>query len=317
MSLLDEFYIRLGADSQLDFHETFMPAQYEGKLYHYTSPAGLTSILFNDPQALTLWASRYDTLNDALEGEMALEVYRKVCASIESEKKISIDLESIRPTRTLLMQSNINGKIKTTRPECERYICCFSRNPDSLPMWNYYAKGNAYEGYNIGVDIESLNLSLTQEYQNIEVSSKTYPVIYDETEQEKLVRSFMQKVLSKYTPEYDYPIRYVISNQLAMWQLLFKNKCFEHENEVRVIVSVAKSTSTKESPLEIKYRTNGMFIIPYIEVKLNKKCVSSIMMGPQQWNERQKRHQVEIIKGILSKHQYTAKVECSEVPVRY
>ena len=315
MSLLDEYYASLGASSQMEFHEKFMPAQYQGKLYHYTSPAGLTSILFGDPKAMTLWASRYDTQNDALEGEVIVEVYRKVCSEIE--KPENIILNSIDPTKTFLMQAKVNGKIKTTRPECENYICCFSKSPDSLPMWNYYAKGNAYEGYNIGVDIEKVNDSLLRSYQDFEVSSKIYPVIYDEVEQKNLVESFMRTVLSKYDPKHDTSVRYVISNQLAMWRLLFKSKYFEHENEVRVIISMTKPTSAKKTPVDIKYRANGMYIIPYIEMKIEKKCMTSIMFGPQQWHEKQKKHQTEIIKDILLRNGYSVDVTHSEVPVRY
>lgn len=272
MSLLDDFYASLGFSSQIAFHEKFMPAQYQGKLYHYTSPSGLISILFNDPKAMTLWASRYDTQNDASEGELAAKIYKKVCAKIGNTG--NINLESIKPTRTLLMRSQVNGRTKMTRPECESYICCFSKNADLLPMWNYYAKGNAYEGYSIELDTEKLSHSLTQNSLGIEVSSNIFPVIYDELEQENLVESFVRTILSKYSPEHDTSVRYAISNQLAMWQLLFKSKYFEHENEVRVIINVAKPTSTKEAPLAVKYRSKGMYIIPYVEMKLDKSCVN-------------------------------------------
>lgn len=315
MSLLDEFYASLGASSQIEFHEKFMPAQYQGKLYHYTSPAGLISILFGDLKAMTLWASRCDTQNDALEGKVAIEVYKKVCAEIDSAE--NIDLSTIMPTRTLLMQSKVNGKIKTARPECESFICCFSQSQDSLPMWNYYSKGNSYEGYNIGVDIDKLKDSLLQSYRDLEVSSKIYPVIYDDVEQKNLVESFMRAVLSKYDPKHDTSVRYAISNQLAMWQLLFKSKYFEHEKEVRVIISVAKPTSTKKSPVDIKYRANGMYIIPYIEMKIDKNCMTSIMFGPQQWHEKQKKQQTEIIKDTLWRNGYSGDVTHSKAPIKY
>ena len=91
MSLLDEFYANLGASSQVAFHEKFMPAQYRGKLYHYTSPVGLTSILFGDPKAMTLWASRCDTQNDSLEGKVAVDIYKKVCAEIDGAESIGLN----------------------------------------------------------------------------------------------------------------------------------------------------------------------------------------------------------------------------------
>ena len=315
MSLLDEFYASLGASSQIEFHEKFMPTQYRGELYHYTSPAGLTSILLGDPKAMTLWASRYDVLNDMTEGEVAAKVYKEVCEEIEAPD--GINLSAIAPTRTYPMQATFNGKSKITRPECERYVCCFSKDADSLPMWNYYAKGNAYEGYNIGVDTDRLNDSLLRNWQGIEVSSEIYPVIYDEGEQRRLVKSFLQTILSRYSERQDPSVKYAIANQLDMWHLVFKNKFFEHEDEVRVIVRVAKPTTTKISPVPIKYRTKGMYIIPYIEMKLDKNCVSSIIIGPQQWSEQQRKHQSESIANLLKENQYLTTVSCSKVPVRY
>lgn len=60
-----------------------------------------------------------------------------------------------------------------------------------------------------------------------------------------------------------------------------------------------------------------MYIIPYIEMKIEKKCMTSIMFGPQQWHEKQKKHQTEIIKDILLRNGYSVDVTHSEVPVRY
>lgn len=84
-----------------------------------------------------------------------------------------------------------------------------------------------------------------------------------------------------------------------------------------MIVRVAKSTTTKKSPVAIKYRTKGMYVVPYIEMKIDKNCVSSVKIGPQQWNEQQKKHQSECIANLLKENQYSATVSCSEAPVRY
>ena len=45
------------------------------------------------------------------------------------------------------------------------------------------------------------------------------------------------------------------------WSLIFKKECFEHEKEVRLIVDIAKNT-----PIEIKYRNNYGYVIPFIEM---------------------------------------------------
>ena len=69
--------------------------------------------------------------------------------------------------------------------------------------------------------------------------------------------------------------------------------------------------------MDIKYRANGMYIIPYIEMKIDKNCMTSIMLGPQQWDEKQKKNQTEIIKDMICRNRYSADVTHSEVPIRY
>ena len=321
MSLIENFYTKLGVASQEEFHERFMPERYYDQLYHYTSPSGLSSILFNNPKNMVLWASRYDVQNDASEGEIALELYKKVCEEvceeIEAHIRKSVGFDNISPTRTIPMQPKINGQYKKTRPECESYICCFSKCSDSLPMWNYYSKGNNYEGYNIGLNVDSFNHSLKTCYEDLEVSTSIYPVIYDEKEQEDLIRKFIQEILHEYDSKYNDAIRYVVSNQLMMWKLLFKNKCFEHEKEVRAIINVAKTTTTRPSPVNIKYRSNGIYLIPYIEMELDKNCLKTLTFGPQLWNEEQCQHQIKIVKDMLKVNHYSADVEISTIPVRY
>ena len=62
LSNLDKFKILMAMDAH------YMPSEYDGDMFHYTSPQGFQSILFGDRFDTVLWASRYDCLNDASEG---------------------------------------------------------------------------------------------------------------------------------------------------------------------------------------------------------------------------------------------------------
>ena len=68
LSKLDEFKLLLKMDAD------YMPAEYENDLFHYTAPTGFSSIMSGDLEQVTLWASRYDCLNDASEGTVVEEV---------------------------------------------------------------------------------------------------------------------------------------------------------------------------------------------------------------------------------------------------
>ena len=61
-----------------------------GNIYHYTSALGFNSILQGSKNGhVTLWASRFDCLNDKTEGELAIKVYRQVCSELNENGKSS------------------------------------------------------------------------------------------------------------------------------------------------------------------------------------------------------------------------------------
>ncbi len=292
---------------------------YNDMMYHYTSSFGFNSILFNDKNMITLWASRYDCLNDTSEGKIALEMYKKVCVKMLNENKLTKELfdffVDIKPTKTTYISYLENDINRFTRVECDRYICSFSKNNDSLAMWNYYSKGNMYEGFNIGVHSLSVRDELNinkLEYTNYKISS----VFYGQSEQEPLIRNVLNELIALYSKEEETSIRYMISNYLEEWSLIFKSEYFKHEEEVRLIVSIPKKT--KVSIFDIKYRNSAGYIIPYIELKFNKSTVLETSFGPLTCSEDQKYLQTQILdeqlKGSNFPHTSTT---YSNIPVRY
>lgn len=247
MSKLDEFLARIGMDA------SYMPAEYGRDLFHYTSPQGFTSILFGDSEKVTLWASRYDCLNDASEGKAVEEVYQEVCLEMKDKREISEYLyqlfSGVKPAPTILLNHNIGDCYKITRPECDRYICSFSKNKDSLVMWNYYSKGNKYEGFNIGFYPYSISESLECFLDDKEAVFHVYPVIYNRQEQKEKIKKLLLLLKEHYSEDQEMFIRYVISNMLTDWRLVFKHEFFQHEEEVRIIVDMAK----REEKIPVRY----------------------------------------------------------------
>lgn len=304
---------------------SYMPEQYRGNIFHYTSAAGFSSILFSSSNDIILWSSRYDCLNDKSEGIIVLSLYNEVCNELHEDGIISSDFYNdildITIAKTQLFMPLVNGRIKPTRPEYERYVTSFSKNSDSLSMWNYYSKGNKYEGYNIGFLSESLKRYFEEYFNGQEVNVKIYPVIYSKMKQKQLIKKLILKMYKEYEPQFKTSLRYIISNQLLDWELIFKSEYFQHEEEIRIIVDMAKRTKNGElqpRPIGVKYRYNCGLQIPYIELKIKKEELKTINIGPLQYEDEQKRKQICIIKEMLIENNYREiQVLCSEIPVRY
>ena len=180
-------------------------------------------------------------------------------------------------------------------------------------MWNYYSKGNKYEGFNIGFFIPVLKTEIESYLAKYEAASYIYPVIYKKSTQKKLIEKLLLKLKDLYLEACESEIRCIISNQLLDWNLLFKHECFQHEEEVRIVIDVAK----REKRIPIFYRFNAGYLVPYIEIKFDKECVSSIMFGPLQMQENQRLHQVRIMDELLTSKDYCAIIEYSTIPVRF
>jgi len=311
ISELDKLQILMRMDAK------YLPDEYVDCIFHYTSPLGFQSILFQDPNNVTLWASRYDCLNDVSEGTIAEEILKEVCDELLENKKIDDYLHDLFSTvtlpRTALLHYNKGESIKITRPEFDRYVCSFSKNKDSLSMWNYYSKGNRYEGFNIGFYATNLKESLENFLGSVEAVPHVFPVIYKKSEQKQLIEKMLLKLKDLYKKEQEPQIRYIISNRLLDWSLIFKKECFEHEEEVRIIVFIAKH----ETKIPVNYRINSGYLVPYIELKIDKDSVSDIVFGPLQMDKKQKSHQVKIMEELISSKSYSAIVDYSEIPVRY
>ena len=320
-------------DLGIDFRK-YMPEEYRGEMYHYTSTGALFEILSDN--GISLWTSRQDCLNDTSEGSVAVEIYHEVLEQLRQEgkityeqygcfKKASIDSK----TPFLHFSNDLNPtQRKEEYRDAEIFVCCFSENNDSLPMWNYYAKGNHYEGYNLGISTEKFQDELNKLKENINscwsnVEFDIFPIVYSRDEQQRYVYKFMLEFV-KYTNDdiidIDYSPSY-ISDALREWSAVFKKECFSHEKEIRLIVrrpiKEFSDSVCKELP-KISYRHNREYLIPYITLGLTKNILHNICFGPSVLNNEDKNRQVQLLKKCLSEREYTNfDINYSNIPVRY
>lgn len=319
MGKLQEFQMKMGWNEDM-----FMSTDIPVDVFHYTSPRGFESILFGNTKKIELWASRYDCLNDVSEGTVAQIRYRNVCEKMFHDGKLDRStydlLVNVQPSHTTLMWHRKGPDAILTRPEYARYICSFSKNPDSLAMWNYYSKGSKYEGFNLGFYAHPMLESIETQLHPYESKVHLYPVVYEQVEQEKLIIEFIHKVVEHYEPGDESILRYMASNQLSQWSLVFKNDCFKHEEEVRLIVDVGikKFDSQEDIPqISVLYRISNGYTIPYIKLEFEKDCLSYATIGPLMCDAVSKETQLAVLCERLSANNYTAIEQCSKIPVRY
>lgn len=312
MSLLDEFAMGLSINA--------IPGDvnFTGSIFHYTSLRNIESILLNPHNKIILWASQFDCLNDISEGTIVEQRYNEVCKNLKSEGRISEKLygllASITPSRNETFLVDIDGKIKPHRGEYTAYITSFSKSSDLLPMWNYYSKGDLFEGINLGMDANEVMSSFSTLFAGGEIRMCVSAVVYDKAEQEQIIKRFLLEIADKYEERFDSSVRATVSMKLTSWKMLFKQECFSHEQEVRIIVKVANKY---KDIWPIRYRTNAGYIIPYIELPIDKRALKSITLGPFRGNESQLSLQTKTLAQMLTSKQYDAKINVSKVPVRY
>jgi len=135
-------------------------------VYHYTSPIGLLGIVADKEENhnnATLWFTRCDSLNDKKERYDIQEVLKEYKKSKSDDipkefqdaiqKLIDTDVDEweLPPIR---FRNNDGNPIISEIDSKNVYICSFSEDRDSLPMWNYYSKSSRYEGYALKIDFE-------------------------------------------------------------------------------------------------------------------------------------------------------------------
>lgn len=312
MKSLEEFEFMMNLSAK------YLPSEYDGEIYHYTSSSGFQSILFGNKWDTILWASRYDCLNDASEGMVAEETLQEVSHDLLKRNEISEELHqlvsAVKTARTILLHRDVDGDLKFTRTECNRYICSFSKNNDSLNMWNYYAKGNKYEGFNIGFYSNIIKETLQRYFSGLEAVFHIYPVIYDPNEQRQLMEGLLLKLQDYYSKENEPRISAIIANRLVDWGLIFKKAYFQHEEEVRIVIDIAK----RETYIHPQYRIFAGYTIPYIELKFEKEDLSFVSFGPLHKDNDQKNHQIQIMEEMLAMNGYHGTyVTHSNIPIRY
>lgn len=268
-------------------------------VYHYTSPEGLLGI-FPDKEDPKLWFTKYDSLNDTSERTNIIKYLQLYCDRRVSESKLSqifantikslelSDYQLITLPGKGPVELENNGVIEeytdTRYVPCDTYLCCFSKYPDLLPMWNYYSKSQHYEGYSIGFLSSYFESSMSFEKGYFIELKK---VLYESSEKDKLLDAIIlpfDKLFTENVSDRE-DITQIIQGKINELQFVFKNECFRHEEEIRAILHIPREQlgsvdKNASNNFVVKYRNSHGYIVPYIEYKVAKIAVNGITVAP-------------------------------------
>jgi hypothetical protein len=306
-------------DSSWDITQALMPSKH--MIYHYTSPHGLLGILHDGGEA-KLFFTQYDSLNDKSERIHAENLIRKICQEYLEKKQISPDFFNVvcdclnsRESFVTYPSPSNPAWVSGERCQCDTYLCCFSENNDSLPMWNYYSKSKHYEGYNIGFYIDNEPQDFLQGY-----GLDIVKVIYDDSQKQNLIENLILSIYEKYKGySKESSKNWLISElQLRIDSIIlaFKDRHFAHEEEVRIILRMpTKHRQNGHGRISKRnYRDTNGYIIPYVEYTFAKGRVYEIHIAPL-LNSKVAKQNVD---DLLKQRGYPpVPVIPSEIPIRF
>lgn len=244
-------------------------------IYHYTKPEKLLNILASG----TLRFSNALYLND--KEEIAYS-YKLIVDLIDETPELNSDLFNKIQNHFSNKYKHIVDGYNDLVNKLEYFTTSFSTESDNLTLWNNYAKGKNYTGYNIGFDKNKL----VEEMDKNNYLPIFGSVIYDKNKQVKIIHAIFKKwnmlferaLKSKKTNEVKlFDILFELIDVLSIVSIFFKNPQFKNEHEYRIVIVNAFGTLNSK-PTNIVEK-NGLFV-PYLEYNFSKESVKSINIGP-------------------------------------
>lgn len=244
-------------------------------IYHYTKPEKLLNILSGE--------------NIRFSNALYLNDKEEIAYSYRLIVKLIDQTEGLNPDLFIKIKKHFSNKYKHIVDgdndfvnKLEYFTTSFSTESDNLTLWNNYAKGKNYTGYNIGFNKQKLIKEMSEnDYLPIYGS-----VIYDKQKQIKIIHAIFKKWNSLFEKELKckksnevklFDILFELIDILSIVSIFFKNPQFKNEHEYRiVIVNVFGAKNSKATSIVEK---NGLFV-PYLEYKFSKDSVVSVNIGP-------------------------------------
>lgn len=311
-------------------------------VYHYTSPEAFLSIVQNN--SIRFSDVRY--MNDKSE---AFFVVKRL---IEFAEKKGDEYPLFSKALNVLLKRNNYDLLKNLSVEKVQYtefpglqlekqrnfVFCTSTEADSLNMWNYYASGGKYSGYNIGLSVQDFLKSFDTDTETVADGFIIYhgKVLYKDKEQtaaiEELAKQIEKPISYDGTSQAEYRRAISIRSFIEIQGIFFKDSSFSSENEYRFLLSIAEKRiphSVKESNekyigkynkqiCEDFYIRNGV-IVPFLKVTIPPNSIGRITMSPMTEYEIAKNSIKELLEihRIKGTNNTEVPVYKSRIPIRF
>lgn len=287
-------------------------------LFHYTSAEGLQGILGGE-----FWVTESHFLNDITEFHVATDIFIEV---INRNIKNKIIKEKLKKGVCEELKTLVDNDITYDKKfgYCSDYVISFCLDKDSILMWSEYSN---FCGYSIEFDFDALINSFSK--TDYIIHGK---VVYNHEEQISLMEHGIEKEIFNTHNLYEYlnswddfnkitddQISEIVSELELLvydYNMFFKKECFSGENEYRFVFSCDHNIENiEDSKKEEQYfRVKDNVLIPFVKKKLSSlDSVNSILIGPKNNSDIAEKG----VKHFLRYHKIKAKVEKSEMPLRY
>ena len=259
-------------------------------IYHYTSLEVLQALLanireINGERCFVFHASKINCMNDPSEFLHGYKILWKTLERMEANG-----------TERRYKLTSIWDNIGKNQEECEKmlidniyekdqapYVICFSKQKDSLPLWNMYA---AYaSGVNLGFISDKVTLEFDEESHVKDVNVEHFlPVIDVEYStlafdmHENLIRNMYDNYMKEIVATAPTEMLKVKVNHLSLMSLAtapyIKTPAYHFEDEARLYHYL-----TQDEKVLHKFTPAGT-CKPYIQIPIPVRSLSSVTLGP-------------------------------------
>lgn len=276
-----------------------------GRIYHYTTIAGLKGII----ESNGFWASDNRFMNDTEELRHGFELVRNVVKELGSRERLPNFKSILTAIFDILPKPHENSNL----------ITCFSLSRDSLEQWRGYGPSG---GICIGLGrANSDEVSPLIDPPDLLLHRVTYAKRAKIVRLISIIRRFRQqyikdrKAMECWPDDHDNNYTERLSHSLTFASVLFKNDAFRSEQEVRYVITPAHASRFTDG---MQFRASSVGLIPYVNTagygpQDKRLPISEVIVGPSP-------HQ-DVIAGSLAKFlkakgYHDVQVELSNVPFR-
>ncbi len=232
-----------------------------GNLFHYTDAMAVKAIL----EKKELWLSDIRFLNDSQEMNDGVKYVVDVLRADVPDFQLD---EGCTAAATEFLMETFDDHISKYMDDEPTFVCSFSEAGNQLSQWR------AYGSYAIEFDKSVMEGELD-----------LFQCLYGEAEKKKYASKMVHEAIQGLATDLtnnngvfgsDF-INY--SSLLVRTASIFKDESFYEEREVRCAIDVVLPTT------ELKFRSKGGLLIPYIVVKFPLEAIKAIHVGPMRDQE--------------------------------